>query len=115
MAGYRFLNSRATPLPIIPTVFTVLTRACMFDFSKSPSSTRTLLIESKSPCELLRRAGLQTPSTRYASHECQRSNLRYTLMVPGLAPILLHSGHVFLSYWPVVLIGPVLGKDQLRV
>src|SRR5260370_39066144 len=98
MAGYRFLNSRATPLPIIPTVFTVLTRACMFDFSKSPSSTRTLLIESKSPCELLRRAGLQNPNKRYASHECQRSHLRYTFMVPGVGPILFRFGHVFFVF-----------------
>src|SRR5260370_8354593 len=100
MAGYRFLNSRATPLPMIPTVFTVLTRACMFDFSKSPSSTRTLLIESKSPCELLRRAGLQNPSPPYASPQVQRGNLHNHLMLPRLAPNLSVSRTLFSPLLP---------------
>src|SRR5262245_36216104 len=42
MSGKRFLNSRATPLPITPTQLTVLTSVCASESNKLPIFTATI-------------------------------------------------------------------------
>src|SRR5437762_11204286 len=59
MSGYFFLNCRATPLPITPSVFTVLTRA-------STSASRRLPVTSSSIGNCLRLVVIPVRFDRHA-------------------------------------------------